>query len=636
MEGEDAMLLEQNCRYYPSCRKSMWDSSSCGCATAESDTETEWRQHSILPYIENQKYTFGSMYTSREEQGEFIFVQTKKNPGNLAEITCSSGNYWITPGGKRVVLINDDQLKKNCRTKLNYGDKIALLGKVRPRRGLHPTIKHESLNGFFLFKECRRAMERQEGEEPSMPDDEEKVTFTPGQNYLVLSHIFSYLPFKTLKIARLVCSQWDEEATRILKKKSTVVLDFDCRHNYQHPMGSMRLLRYVKEMKNLHPNSLYLRLPPFPPAHRNLEGGKLAVKLVDDLNWFLQLDRSRHITRLNLGGPIFSGFDYKIHLAILKKLQATLCELELAWYFDFWDESSDDFAFLTEDLHLNKLEVFIFSIHADRVPAKVLLAIMSSWATAIQGIKTLKLNCHSNDERNLINCLLKYDKPLPKLEAFIGQSTRQIVLDLLLKLTNPLKTLKLNRLVCLERRENFASLENLIQKHARTLEEFEFIYDVDQQNLEALHLPIFPRLRTLSVGWWKLSDLKICFPSAHDNDDVLDYERHLPRLDALSLSMFPSIHPITASWADQRSKLEIFFPTRDRNGEPIETRCVTLRKLDSRVSLPFARRAWSQIEFPADLPISDMFPNVWNDWMTRRRTEESSPPSTKESLPVAI
>ncbi|OXA54126.1 hypothetical protein Fcan01_10255 [Folsomia candida] len=541
MEEEDAILLEPNCRYCHSCRKHTWGPSSCGCATEENNADREWQQYSILPYIENQK--------------------------------------------KRIVLVNDDRLEKNCRTKLNHEDKIALLGKVRPKRGLNREIKHESLNGFFLFKEGRRAIELQEGEDPSIPDDEDKVDFTPGQNYLVLSHIFSYLPFNTLKMARLVCSQWDEEAARILKKISTVSWDLNFRHNYQHPVGSMRLLRYVKEMENLQPNSLNLKLPPFPPAHQNSEGGQLAVKLVDDLNRFLLLDRSRHITRLNLGGPIYAGSDYKMHLGILIKLQATLCDLELSWYFDLWDESSDDFAFPTEDLHLDKLEVFTFSISTSYEGAIANQVIMSSWAAAVQGIKTMKLNCHFHDEGKFVNCLLQYEKPLPKLEAFTGKSTGPIVLDLLLKLTNPLKSLKLNRLMCLELLDNFIRLENLVQKHAGTLEEFEFIYCVHQEYLQVLHLPILPRLRRLSIGWWQISDLRIRFPSAgHDNNYVLDYERHLPRLDALSLSMFPCVHPITVSWADQRDKLEIFFPTRDRNGEPIETRCVTLRELDLRPS----------------------------------------------------
>ncbi|XP_021961811.1 uncharacterized protein LOC110857531 [Folsomia candida] len=632
MEGEDAIILEPRSRFCHSCRQLIWGTSCCGRVTPEGDADM-WQQYSVLPYLEDQKYTFGSKYTSREEQGEFIFVRTTKNPGNLAEITCSGGNYWITPASKRVVLVNDDRLKKNCRTRLNYGDKIALLGKVRPRRGLNGELKHESLNGFFLFKEGRRAIERQDREDPNIPDNEEKVAFTPGQNYLVLSHIFSYLPFDTLKEARLVCSLWDEEASRILKNKSTIIMSFYFQDNYEDPMGSMRLLRYVKEMENLQPTSLTLHLPTVTPAnYPTSKGEQLVMKLVDDLNWFLRLDRCRHITRLNLGGRIFLGSDYKIHLDILVKLQSTLCDLELSWHLHLRDESSDDYAFPTEDLHLDKLAVFTVSIATCREGAANQAIILSSWAAAVQRVKTIQLNYDVRHQYKFVNCLLQYEQPFPQLEAFtITTWTRPSVLNLLLKLTNPLKTLKLNRLRCFERREDFINFENLLQKHAGTLEELGFIYDVpyqDEVDIEVeswttLHLPVLPRLKTLSVGWNAFGHLKIGFPSGQDNNDVLDYERHLPRLDALSLSMFPSSHPFTDSWEGQQDKLDIFFPTRDRNGAPIETRCVTLRKLEPRIYVPCAGRPWSKIEFPSDLPLTDMFPNVWNNWMTRRRNEES-------------
>ncbi|XP_035707972.1 uncharacterized protein LOC118435690 [Folsomia candida] len=150
MEGEDAILFQPQRRFCGSCQNQVWGT-SCGCVTPENSPYIGFQESAVLPYIENQKYTFGSKYTSREEQGEFIFVRTNKNPGNLAEITCSSGNWWITPAGKRVVLVNDYQLEKKCRTKLNYGDKIFLLGKDRPRRGHDPEIKHESLDGFIFF-----------------------------------------------------------------------------------------------------------------------------------------------------------------------------------------------------------------------------------------------------------------------------------------------------------------------------------------------------------------------------------------------------------------------------------------------------------------------------------------------------
>ncbi|XP_035708404.1 uncharacterized protein LOC118435953 isoform X2 [Folsomia candida] len=160
MAGDDAILLKPVWRFCDSCREFLWGT-RCGCVTAESEADM-WQQYSTLPYIEDQKYTFGSKYISRDDQGEFIFVQTEQNPGNLAEITCSGGNYWVKPAGKRIVLVNDYQLEKNCRTKLNDGDKIALLGKVRPRRGFDQVINHESLNGFFQFR--GRAIEKERKE----------------------------------------------------------------------------------------------------------------------------------------------------------------------------------------------------------------------------------------------------------------------------------------------------------------------------------------------------------------------------------------------------------------------------------------------------------------------------------------
>ncbi|OXA55041.1 hypothetical protein Fcan01_10218 [Folsomia candida] len=215
MEGEDAILFQPQRRFCGSCQNQVWGT-SCGCVTPENSPYIGFQESAVLPYIENQKYTFGSKYTSREEQGEFIFVRTNKNPGNLAEITCSSGNWWITPAG-----------------------------------------------------EVYRATEHQDHGEDFNISDGNKVDLTPGQNYLILSHIFSYLPFNTLKMARLVCTQWDDEAARILKKKS--IVSFKFRDWYDPPFESTKLLRYVKEMKNLQPPSLALDLPPCTTANTKLD-----------------------------------------------------------------------------------------------------------------------------------------------------------------------------------------------------------------------------------------------------------------------------------------------------------------------------------------------------------------------------
>ncbi|XP_035708402.1 uncharacterized protein LOC118435953 isoform X1 [Folsomia candida] len=339
------------------------------------------------------------------------------------------------------------------------------------------------------------------------------------------------------------------------------------------------------------------------------------MKRVDDLNWFL-LDRCRHITRLNLGGEICSRSDYKMHLDILIKMQGTLRDLELSWLFDVRTvrifQSSEDYAFPTDALHLKNLEVFTYSVNFDRIPAKPRRTIMSSWAAAIQGVKTMQLNCNCLEDYKFFECLRKCELPFPQLEAFINSDlTGQGVLDLLLKLTNPLKKLNLNALLFCER-EDISKFETLIQKHAGTLEEFKFIYNgvnfisFGNATFHRLHLPILPRLKKFTVGWMPRTDLNIRFPSGHDNNDVVDYERHLPSLDALSLSMFPYDYEFNYTWEHQRDQLDNFFPTRDRNGEPIEIRCVTLRKLEPRMYDLCRGRDWSEIEFPSDLSLTDV------------------------------
>ncbi|OXA40656.1 hypothetical protein Fcan01_24602 [Folsomia candida] len=83
---------------------------------------------------------------------------------------------------KRVVFVNDNPLEKNCRTRLNYGDKIALLGKVRPRRGPGLATKPESLDGFFVIKEGYRAIGWQEGEDDSCTSEDEDPRMSDDEN----------------------------------------------------------------------------------------------------------------------------------------------------------------------------------------------------------------------------------------------------------------------------------------------------------------------------------------------------------------------------------------------------------------------------------------------------------------------
>ncbi|OXA54033.1 hypothetical protein Fcan01_11011 [Folsomia candida] len=286
---------------------------------------------------------------------------------------------------------------------------------------------------------------------------------------------------------------------------------------------------------------------------------------------------------------------------------------------------------LPEELKLNKLAIFTFSIGTVNLDALVNQTIMSSWAAAVQRVKTIRFNCDDDEESAFVNILLKYEQPFPNLVEFITTSTRDNVLDFLLKLTTPLKKLKLCNLQCLERRGNYAKFEKLLRKHAATLESLQFMYDIDDKNVEGrtIHLPIFPQLKMLFVGWMEFSNLKIRFPSGIDNGDVLDYERHLPRLQALSLSLFPSSFPSTRDWENQRDRLDIFFPTVDRNGAPIETRCVTLRELSQNIYVSYMPGFCCVSDFPSDLPLTRMFPNVWNDWMTKRRREELASASSQ-------
>ncbi|XP_035711319.1 uncharacterized protein LOC118436807 [Folsomia candida] len=178
-------------------------------------------QSVILPYREGVMYTFGDKFISREAQGEFVFVDLKRSqwnwsPDSMFQIGCEDGDFFVKPGEGNMVIKNGVILNKTARPWLHFGDE---LGFMKYRNDISGGL------AMFSFQERKYTTnwdKNGRNSAESGPENGAGLNFTPGKNQLIFSHILSHLSLGNLKNARLVCKQWDEQVSPLVRKKSII------------------------------------------------------------------------------------------------------------------------------------------------------------------------------------------------------------------------------------------------------------------------------------------------------------------------------------------------------------------------------------------------------------------------------
>ncbi|OXA49277.1 hypothetical protein Fcan01_15940 [Folsomia candida] len=183
---------------------------------AEAPMATPLCRHEVY-----DKYTFGDKFISREAQGEFVFVDLKRSqwnwsPDSMFQIGCEDGDFFVKPGEGNMVIKNGVILNKTARPWLHFGDE---LGFMKYRNDISGGL------AMFSFQERKYTTnwdKNGRNSAESGPENGAGLNFTPGKNQLIFSHILSHLSLGNLKNARLVCKQWDEQVSPLVRKKSII------------------------------------------------------------------------------------------------------------------------------------------------------------------------------------------------------------------------------------------------------------------------------------------------------------------------------------------------------------------------------------------------------------------------------
>ncbi|XP_035711116.1 uncharacterized protein LOC118436694 [Folsomia candida] len=338
------------------------------------------------------QYTLGDKFMSRAAQGEFVFLNLKPVkwnwiPTSLVEISCEAGKYLVKPGEGNIVIRHGEVLNTTARTYLHFGDELGFM-----------KYRDDISGGLAIFTFDEREYEtnwdiyRTIGLNSSecRPENSDGLIFTPGQNHVIFSRILSYLSLGNLLNARLVCKQWGEQVTPLVRKKSTI-------NFYSWTITpSLRFSQYVHEIKGVAPwPNWQIHCPYSVPGEGGDEKGR-AAKYFADLNWFLDPRWGHHVRTLSLSGSIHSDQDYGVYIKIVTFFKDTLEELSVNLHIKIFNADGYEENYSTKDdlvfKNLKKLAIRINPDDARSLRGKEFSALwMKIWAGVVKGLDSMEI-----------------------------------------------------------------------------------------------------------------------------------------------------------------------------------------------------------------------------------------------------
>lgn len=480
----------------------------------------------------------------------------------------------------------------------------------------------------------------------------------------IVSNILSNLSVKELKELRFVSKLWNEEASKHLRKRCTVHLDFD--NGYEDSRESMKLFRYLVEMRNNPLSNWFIDIPamglevyePIDPTR-----GRPGDKLLEDVNYLLHEDNEdirQSLKTLEIEGFIRSQLDYDVRLKLLQAFGGSMTEFTWGgcWYID--TATGKDYPF-PDDIQFRKLKVFTLC-----------LDILEDWSTAddcssltwlqpfikaTQRVTTIRLECYAELSLTFLNILTNPEilSLFSNLADISVQNGCAGVIKSLLKLVKPLTKLELYDFVDLEKQE-FKNFELLLRKHSKTLKTLLFVIPPSPEDEMdtppvVMSFPAFPQLQKLVVGYYPgrqfdIQDIKLTFPTGPVN-----YKNDLPSLK--SLRLWPKefedndyTEMVTDGsvkggrnriWQSCRCFYELFFPSIIPHHEEKQTveSLQSLSAIHTVKQYGKLRNGKSKrcrlLSKEMEAQIATMFPNVKNnEWINSIRDEVANKEKIKK------
>lgn len=443
----------------------------------------------------------------------------------------------------------------------------------------------------------------------------------------MLYEILKHLPLDDIKTCRLVCSTWNDEATKLLMKRSVAPLDLS--QGYISVASRVKLFSYVHEMKDVVSQGRFcLELPScsdFGPEGKGGKGGP-GDKLLSDMTWFFKGGFPHPVTTLDLSGSVRCKKEWDMWSSILENVGLHLEELSIKLELDLTTQESPSSKPFQVNFPVLK-QLALKPAAVDKIFTQQGFEFievdnglkMKDWVVSFVNAspKLQSLTLDSSDLYSAFTTLVLeqvIQGGFPHLNSLKLSDYPDSTLKVLLKLPRRLEKLTLN---CNgyeeETVKDLSLLEEVIKKFSPSLEYFKItLPEVDEEREElwknkGVKIPeVFPRLRIFKVtGAPGEVSVNLIFSDVSG----LNYEKQFPNLAYLSVDPFED--PSSTGNVGSKAFFEMFFPAET------EQICKSVGALD----IPYLKESGGLCEYVGR--IATMFPNAKNKYLDNARIKEA-------------
>lgn len=296
-----------------------------------------------------------------------------------------------------------------------------------------------------------------------------------------------------------------------------------------------------------------VELPTFGPNQFGSTVRSSDPKLFADLDNYLFQGRHETIETLELGGTICNKMEWDLHTKTLTALGGSNLQ-RLHLNMDWQLKEEPDWDIKLPNTHFPNLTRFKISMtDFQPIPGHGTTKFLEIWAPRVTNVTKLTLRMVSHYSKVFLKRMAPISHSFLNLNAIVLQEVNPGLLRVLLclNLVLPLVKLGLLRVQNMERKD-FPDFEEVLSKYSKTLthlhfsgfKEWGFSDDESEEDDDegedqspiTIHLPKFPKLRHLVIGWAadQIEDsiqLRLAFPG----DEGINYAKHLPALVSLTL-----------------------------------------------------------------------------------------------------
>jgi hypothetical protein len=414
---------------------------------------------------------------------------------------------------------------------------------------------------------------------------------------------------------------WAEEGAKQLRKRAWVHFDFYGGTFDNDLTIGMKTFRYDYDVKNstsgFSLSNTVLSLPNYDPSQIN--------KLMKDLDWFFTQNYHR-FKKTKLDMRVYRKMDFDNVVKVLTIISPFMAELEFTGPWRIFDGHDVQFEckFPSDDYFskIKKVSVSDYGYVSMWNGFKTLISAMK-----MNNVKEIDLFSCSDFERHwdCLDCLHQSGNSHGKQisVSLTGNEQEKSFAGLLSsKFNQPLNKLIIKYDSLHE--SNIPIFQSVLFKHCKTLEVLSFQMPFLYTEWK-LQFPIFQKLKILDINFDNYDysmhkDIHVMFDDGTGNEMELNYNRHFPNLQSLTLLPLyfkkKTSDIITKHWKKYYKIFKVFFSFLPSTHEELEYEHNEEKSFKNLVYLdiPFEESCPERMEM-----IARNFPNVHNPWLNKIR-----------------